>query len=347
MVINLEIWKLDKLKINLRTILIDTLKLKRASIICGCFFLLLLAGCNSQKSDRSIPVIGYLDLLEDETLSQARKGFFVALKENGFSDKQGTLKIIYRNAHGDQPTLLQACDYLISETPTLIATNPTLPTIVAVQKTNSVPVFMMVAPRPDLAKLTDKEANAPSNLFGVYETLEYIDTSVMLIHSVLPSVKKLGAIYNQSEPQSVMALEKIKSQCALLGIELVSQPVNNSSETQLVVEALLSKNIDAFFALPDNVVFASFEVIVKSCGDKNVPIFTSEEGLVKRGALAAFGADMYQWGYQSGLQAAQFLKTKSLDGLKPEIVKARRRVYNSEAAKHFQITFDSTFVEVK
>ena len=309
-------------------------------------FFSLLISCSQQKNN-GITLIGYLDLLEDETLAQARKGFFVALKENGFSDSEKNLKIIYRNAHGDQPTLLQACDYLISQNPVLIAANPTLPTIVAAQKTKTIPLFMMVAPRPDIAGLTDKAGNAPANLFGVYETLDYIDTSVMLISSVIPSVKKIGTVYNQSEPQSVMALRRIKNECALLGIEIVSQPVNNSSETQLVVEALLNKNIDAFFALPDNVVFASFEVIAKSCGDKNIPIFTSEEGLVKRGALAAFGADMYQWGYQSGLQAAQFLKTKSLEGLKPEIVKVRRRVYNAEQANLFRIKFDETFIRVK
>ena len=314
--------------------------------ICGLLFLITLFGCSSQQN-KNVNVIGYLDLLEDETLAQARKGFFVALKENGFSDSEKNLKIIYRNAHGDQPTLLQACDYLISQNPVLIATNPTLPTIMTVQKTKTIPLFMMVAPRPDIAGLTDKSGNSPANLFGVYETLDYIDTSVMLIHSVLPSVKKIGTIYNQSEPQSVMALNKIKNECAILGIEIVSQPVNNSSETQLVVEALLNKNVDVFFALPDNVVFASFEVIAKSCRDKNIPIFTSEEGLVKRGALAAFGADMYQWGYQSGQQAAQFLKTKSLEVLKPEIVKVRRRVYNDEQAKRYHLNFDSTFVMVK
>ncbi|MBK5286494.1 MAG: ABC transporter substrate-binding protein [Bacteroidia bacterium] len=314
--------------------------------ICGLFFLFVLVSCSEQHKT-NVAVIGYLDLLEDETLAEARKGFFVALKENGFSDKAGNLKIIYRNAHGDQPTLLQACDYLISQNPALIATNPTLPAIVAVQKTKTIPLFMMVAPRPDIAGLTDKEGKTPSNLFGVYETLDYIDTSVMLIHSILPAVKKIGTIYNQSEPQSVMALRQIEKQCALLGIEIISQPVNSSSETQLVVETLLSKNIDAFFALPDNVVFASFEVIAKSCGDKNIPVFTSEEGLVKRGALAAFGANMYQWGYQSGVQAATFLKTKSLDGLNPEIVKTRRRVYNAQQAKLFNLTFDSSFVDVK
>lgn len=310
------------------------------------FFLFLFISCFQQKNS-NVATVGFLDLLEDETLAQARKGFFVALKENGFSDSLNNMKIIYRNAHGDQPTLLQACDYVISQNPDLIATNPTLPTIVAVQKTKTIPVFMMVSPRPDLSGLTDKEGNPPANLFGTYETLDYIDTSVMLIHSVLPSVKKIGTIFNQSEPQSVMALDKIKSRCKALGIEIVSRPVNNSSETQLVVEALLNEHIDAFFALPDNVVFASFEVIVKTCGDKNIPIFTSEEGLVKRGALAAFGADMYQWGYQAGLQAARFLKSKSTEGLKPEIVLVRRRVYNAQQAKRYQINFDSDFTAVR
>src|ERR1041384_5955492 len=142
------------------------------------FFLVLLVSCSQQKNN-NVAVVGFLDLLEDETLSQARKGFFVALKDSGFIDNQKNLQMIYRNAHGDQPTLLQACDYIISQNPDLIATNPTLPTITAVQKTKTIPVFMMVSPRPDLARLTDKSGNAPANLFGVYETLEYIDTSIM------------------------------------------------------------------------------------------------------------------------------------------------------------------------
>jgi putative ABC transport system substrate-binding protein len=110
-----------------------------------------------------------------------------------------------------------------------------------------------------------------------------------------------------------------------------------------VTEALLSKNIDVFFALPDNVIFASFETIVKSCNNKNIPILTSEAGLVSRGALASYGADLYQWGYQSGQQASIYLKTKNTQGLKPEIVKNRNKVFNKEVAKQFNIIPDSTY----
>jgi len=302
-----------------------------------------LASCNPSNDSRV--KIGFLDLLQDETLMQAKRGFFLALKDSGYTEKN--LDIIYRNAQNDQPSLLLACDYLISQNVKLIATNPTLSTITAVQKTKDIPIFMMVSPRPDIAKLTDANGNAPRNLFGTYETLEYIDTSVMLIKTVLPSVKRIGTIFNQSEPQSVDALKEIEKECTALGIELEKLPVNNSNETQMVVAALLEKKLDAFFALPDNTVFSAMEVIVKSCDEAHVPVFTSEEGLVKRGALAAFGADMEKWGYQSGAQAALFLKTKSTEGLKPEIIKVRRRVFNKLKAEQYHLNFDSSFKEVQ
>ena len=290
-------------------------------------FLLVFISCTSPKSNK--PIIGFIDQLQDETLEKAKTGFFDALKQNGFDSS--SIEVIYRNAQNDQPTMLQSLDYIISKNPTLIATNPTLPTISAVQKTKTIPIFMMVSPRPDLAKLTDAAGKSPANLFGTYETLDYLDTALLLIKNVLPNAKKVGTIYNQSEPQSVDALARIEK----------------TSETQLVVASLLSENIDAFFALPDNTVFSSMEIIVKSCDDKNVPVFTSEEGLVSRGAVAAFGADMYQWGFQSGTQAAAFLKSKSTSGLAPQIVTVRRRVYNQMKAEQFGLAFDSTFTSVK
>ncbi len=312
------------------------------------FLLILIFILNScsQSNKSSIPTVAFLDLLTDETLDQAKKGFFVALKEEGFEQGNNTLKIIYRNAQNDQPTLVQACDYLIQQQPDLIATNPTLSTITAVQKEKNIPIFMMVSPSPELMKLTDASGKPPANLFGTYETLDYIDTAVLLIKQLLPETKKIGTIFNQSEPQSMDALHQIELTCKQNGVELVKVPVNNSNETQLAVQSLIGKNIEVFFALPDNTVFSSMEVIVKSCDDAKIPVFTSEEGLVKRGAVAAFGADMFQWGYQSGKQAAQFLKTHSVDGLQPERVVVRRKVYNKEKALLYHLTIDSTFTSV-
>ncbi len=312
-----------------------------ATFICVVF----LFSCSSQNTnEKNIPSVGFLDITEDATLAKARAGFFDALSKNGFSEEKKTLKVFKANANGDIPTLSQSCDYLLSKDLDVLATNTTLSTVTAVQRTKKTPVCMMVAPRPDIAGLTDKQGKPPVNLFGVYETLDYIDTAVTIIKTFFPVTKLIGTIYNQSEPQSRDAFTRLETTAKKEGMEVVSLPVNNSSETQLVTQSLLSKKPDVFFALPDNVIFGSFETVVQSCNTAKVPVFTSEAGLVSRGALASFGADFYQWGYQAGEQAARYLKTKNLVGLGPEMVKVRSRMYNKKAAALFNITPDSSFV---
>ncbi len=312
-------------------------------------FLLLIfsLSCKTSIKESDVPTIGFMDAFKDETLEQANKGFFDALKQNGFDTEKGTLKVIYRNAQNDIPALTQIADYFISEKVNLIATNPSLSTITACQKTKDIPVCMMVSPSPKNAKLLDADGNPPPNLFGVYEETWYIDTSVSLIKKTLPDTRIIGTVYNQAEPQSQDALSALQRVCDDLGFTLIALPVNNSSETQLVMSSLLKRGIEVFFAPPDNTIFSSFPIIVKTCVDGNVPIFTSESGLVKLGALAAFGADMYQWGYQAGEQASLFLKNGNMDGLKPEIVKVRKQVYNPDVARQFNLVFDQGFERVK
>lgn len=314
--------------------------------------LLLIFGLVScqQSHPKGVPVVGFVDAFEDATISQARVGFTDALKQNGFSEDKKTVVIEYRNAQGSIPTLTQIVNQFVSNRVDLLATCTTLSSVTAAQKTKTIPVFMMVSPTLERAHLIGTDGKAPANLFGAVEDLQYIDTSFALIPKILtPKSGKLvvGMIYNQSEPQSADALARIQSLAAKLNVTIIALPLNSSADAQLVTQSLLSKNIDAFFANPDNTIFASFETILKSCNEKNVPIFTSEAGLVQRGAVAAFGADIYQWGYQAGLQAAQYLKTHSAEGLKPEMVKIRKRVYNPVVAQKYHLSIPPNFQAVK
>lgn len=307
-----------------------------------------LAACN-QSHKTTLPQIGFVDAFEDATIAQAKTGFVTALAKNSFIDGKN-IHIVYKNAQGSIPTLGQILDYFVSENVTLLATSTTLATLTAVQKTKTIPIFMMVAPTPKLMKIEDEKGKIPLNLFGVDEDLNYIDTSFSIIPSLIkPKSGKLriGMVYNQAESQSVEALARINALAAKYNAVIVAAPVNTSADAQLVTQFLLSQNLDCFFANPDNTVFASFETILKNCNQKNIPIFTSEAGLVKRGALAAFGADMYQWGYQAGVQAAMFLKSGQTQNLKPEMVKVRKRVYNPTAAKKYGLTFPKNFEPVK
>ena len=314
-------------------------------IIIAAIFL---SSCNN--ANKGVYVIGFADAFEDNTIAQAKQGFFDALKKNGYSEEQKNIEVIYRNAQGDIPKLTLAIKYFISKNVTLIAASPSLSTITAIQNTKTIPVFMMVSPTPQLMKVVGDSGKAPGNLFGVGETLGYIDTSFLLIPKLIKPKEgklKVGMLFNQSEPQSQEALNRIQLLASQMNIEVVALPVNSTADVQLVTQSLLSKGIDAFFANPDNTIFGSFETIIKACNNAKVPVFTSEAGLVSRGAVAAYGADIYQWGYQAGEQAAAYLKSKSTAGLNWEMVKLRKRVYNTDAAKQFGITMPEGFEAVK
>jgi putative ABC transport system substrate-binding protein len=285
-----------------------------------CVWSLFISSCGGNDSVDRRYRVAFLDAFEDATLAEAKKGFFVALKDSGFTPETN-LDVLYRNAQGDIPALTQSVDYFIAQQVDLIACNATLSTISAAKKTNKIPICMMVSPSPEIAGLIDKSGKPQSNLFGVYETLEYIDTAFTLIRELRPGAKKVGTIINQSEPQSVDALKRIQSVASQLSLELVVLPASNSADTRIITEQLVAQGIDVFFALPDNTIFASFETIASVCKGKGIPILTSEAGLIARGADMAFGADIYQWGYDAGCQAVSFLKT----GKMPPLIKVKTR----------------------
>src|SRR3954471_10927566 len=203
--------------------------MKRWILLTG---VVLCIACNDQKNT-GVPVIGFADAFQDNTIEQAKTGFIDALRKSGFDEKKGTLKLIYRNAQGNIPTLTQIVKYFISQQVTLIATNPSLSTITAVQNTKDIPIFMMVSPTPQLMRVNSPAGNPPQNLFGTGETLDYIDTSFLLIPKLVkPKSGRLtvGMIFNQSEPQSVESMERIKKLAAANNINLVYQPVNSTAD---------------------------------------------------------------------------------------------------------------------
>ena len=298
--------------------------------------------------DSNLPTISFIDAFKDDTIDQARIGFFKALADRGYEEEKSTLSVIYRNAQGDVPTLIQSIRYAISKEVDLIATCPSISTITAIQQDTDIPVVMMVSPTPEKMQLLNEAGQAPPNLYGVSETISYIDTSFALIQKLISknTPLKIGLLYNQAETQSVNAYSRLKTISDEMGVTLVAKPVNNSAELKLVTAALIKEDIDVFFANPDNVVFAGFETIFADCTAAGIPVFTSEAGLVARGAVAAYGPDLFEWGYQAGVIAAKILNGEQVDP-SWELVNKRISVYNPKMAEKWGLKIPNSFTPIE
>src|ERR1700712_3262440 len=144
--------------------------MKSEKYLFAILILLCMASCHTATKN-TVQVIGFVDAFEDATISQARVGFVDALKKNGFSEDDKNIKIEYRNAQGDIPTLTQIVNYFVSEKVDLLATCTTLSTITAIQKTKTIPIFAMVAPTPARMNVIGSTGATPGNLFGAVEEL--------------------------------------------------------------------------------------------------------------------------------------------------------------------------------
>lgn len=318
----------------------------RNAILPACLLPLCLTiffSCKEAPAYR--PVIGFADAFVDPAIQQARDGFYDALAAEGFDEARGELTIDYVNADGDRQVLTDLIRGFVAAEVDLLATCPTAATEIALAETRSIPIFMMVAPTPAGLGVLDGQGQPPANLFGTGETTDYIDTSFLVVAQILADRTPLSValFYDSTESQSVAAKVKIQSLAASAGIELRTWAVGSAAEVEaaLLTPAFLA--CDAFFANPDDVVFRYFDTILAATDQAGMPVFTSEIGLVGRGAVCAYGADLYQWGYQTGRQAARFLRQGGPDGLAWELVQVRKRVYNPAAALRFNLTFPPGF----
>mgnify|MGYP005842022633 CR=1 FL=1 len=316
-------------------------------------------GKKEEKSkEKSVPVIGFVQTVEDETISDARRGFLDALSAGGFDSSR--VSVDYKNAQGDNPTLNQIIDQFIAKKVSLIAANTTVAMQAALGKTKEVPIFMMVAPSPTINNLTEVDSagrniKAPKNLSGVYETLTYIDSNLALIKRMFPKATKIGVIYNSSEMNSTNAINRLRSLSKQYGFTIEERAISATIDALPAAQTLSNAKIDVFFAPPDNVVFNAFETIVKTMNEAKIPIVSSEAGLVKRGAAFGYGADFYQWGYQCGVMAAEFLKEKTDTtgtslrdlGYPLQTVKVRKFVHNDAALSLFGLKAPEGSVGVK
>ena len=75
---------------------------------------------------------------------------------------------------------------------------------------------------------------------------------------------------------------------------------------QQAAESLVGK-VDAFYIITDNTVVSAMESVISVANDHQLPLMAGEVDSVERGALAAYGFDFYDIGYQAGEMAVDIL----------------------------------------
>lgn len=176
-----------------------------------------------------------------------------------------------------------------------IGTTPAQAAAKICQRTK-IPVVFASVTDPESAGLVGKSTGV-SNFIDV-------DRQIKSIQQILPSLKKLGIIYNPGEANSDKLLTLTRKVCSKSGITLEYAAALKTADVVSAAKKL-SGEVDAIFINNDNTALAAFPSIVQTADGTKTPVFASDADLIQNGAVAVLGPDQYQ----IGVQTAKILET--------------------------------------
>jgi putative ABC transport system substrate-binding protein len=264
------------------------------------------------KHTASLPVIAIAQIIEHNTLDTVRSGLIDELAANGYTDK--TVKIVYENAHGNVTTAAQIGDRFASLHPkVMIALSTQSAQILSsVAVSTDIPLVFTAVTNPVAARLVPSRTESTPLITGVSDYMSP-EPQLEMMRTFLPTLVKLGVLYNPSEINSVSFLKEMEVVAKSQGIELVYTPINNTSEATGATLSLIGK-VQALYFPNDNTAMAAVNIIADTALKQNVPVFANDSASVERGVLAAVAYDRYSMGRKTGEMVVAILKgTKPRD----------------------------------
>ncbi|MEE6273976.1 ABC transporter substrate-binding protein [Georgenia wangjunii] len=242
--------------------------------------------------------IGITQIVSHPSLDAAAVGFKAALEDAG-------LDVTYdeQNAQGDQATATSIANTFASADHDLILAIATPTAQATAQAITDVPILITAVTDPLEAGLVDSWESPGGNLTGTSD-LNPVDEQLGLLEDLAPDAESLGIVYSSGEVNSEIQVELAREAAAGLGLEVEVATVTNSGEVQQAADSL---DVDAFYVPTDNTVVSALESLIQVAETKQVPVIAAEGDSVERGALATYGLDYEQLGYQTGEMAVRIL----------------------------------------
>lgn len=278
--------------------------------------------------------IGITQFAEHPALDAARQGFLDELKKSGVD-----AKINYKNAQGDTGVAGMIAKKFVSDKVDLIFAIATPTAQSAKQATNTIPVVFSAITDPVRAQLVKDLKNVGGNVTGTSDAAP-VEKQMELFKKINPNVKKVAILYNTSEANSEVQIEKATAIGKKIGIEIVPVGVNNINDIPQAVNSVVRK-VDGFYTIADNIVASSIKIISKTAIKNKKILIAAEEGHLQGGALMTDGLSYYEIGKQAGHMAKEIL----VDGKNPkdipvEISKNTKKVVNTKTMKELGLSKD-------
>lgn len=292
--------------------------------------MLSLTGCTTGASKpvdtaKKTFTIGISQIAEHPALDDARRGFEDGLKEFGVE-----VEISYQNAQGDIPNSVSIAQKFVKDKVDLIFAIATPSAQSAKQASDgSIPIIFSAVTDPVIAELVESMEKPGGNVTGTSDATP-MDRQLQLFKDLDSNIKKIGIIFNTSEPNSQIQVDMAKELAKGMGLEIVEVGINTINDIPQAVDSIVKK-VDAIYTITDNMVASAINVVAQKAIENKLITVGAEDSHMKGGILITDGISYYELGKQSARMAKEILVDgKSPSEIPSETLENTTKVFNEQ-----------------
>ncbi len=316
-------------------------------LVASIFLCVIASACKprseAETGSGTKPTIGVMTYVSHDILNTIQEGLINRLLELGYDKSQ--IRVI--NANGEMDKVHAFAKEMVAANYSILVPITT-PVSQAIVKTaqGRIPVVYSFVSDPTSIGVDRASNKAPHNVTGISDIINY-EGNLRLIRKLLPNAKRIGIIYNASESNSMLGIEECRKLAPTLGFELEEVAVASTAEILNAARLIVDK-VDLFYIGGDNTVVSGAAALIKVAQEKNKPVFASDEGSVKGGAIAALSVNYKEFGKQTAELVNRILKGENPDLIPPQRFVGNMLVINRKALSELGIELpDSVKSEVK
>jgi ABC-type uncharacterized transport system substrate-binding protein len=296
----------------------------------------------ARAQQAKLPTVGFVGS-NASAWSPWTADFVQRLRELGWIEGR-TIAIEYRWSEGRPERNVEiAAEFVRLKVDVIVTNNFALPTLM--QATEVIPIVFALANDPVGGGWVESLARpGRRNVTGLsMQSTDLASKRVELLREVLPRLRRLAAIGNVGNPQSVLEMGEVQAVARGLGIEIAPLEIRRAEDIAPAFEAFKAQ-ADALYVVGDALINANRTPIMTLSLSARLPTIFNARAFVQAGGLMSYGPN-----FSNQFRRTAELVDKILRGTKPGDIPVEQPsrfelVINLTTAKGLGLTIPDSFL---
>ena len=310
--------------------------LKKYYVIAIAFLILVLFSVNANAEKK----IGVLLWTDSQNYTDSLKGMMYQLKKEGFKEPQ--VKFIIENAEGNKVKASAFAQKFAAAKLDMVIVIGTSAAIAVTKEISDVPIVFSTVFDPVEAGIIKDLKSSGNNVTGASNKIS-MPLIIKTLKELAP-VKKIGALYQPNEKNSVSHLSDILETQNKMQIKVMPIPINTKEDIiQLLPHAM--ETADAIYISGSSIIGEMIPTISEMAVKAKKITVTHLIERVEKGMLLGVVADSYAVGLLAGEKAVKVLNGAKPSSIPVGMLKKPEVYLNMKTAKAGQFHIPPAFMK--